>query len=642
MVNGERESATEGASPLAFAVQSGRCFGWFHAARGDRRGTGIVLCRPMGYEAICSYAAYTQIAHLLATLGFDVIRFDYLGVGDSTGDDGDAHQVAGWIDSVQGAAAELRRLASISQLVLFGTRLGAALAVQAALRMNGEVDGLVLWAPCATGRGFVREQRAASAGRLLGKNNLPTTDIEALGHFYSAQTVADLDALDCLNIPAVPARKVLVLGRDDMPHEGPLPGRYRALGADTSYALVGGYASVMAEPREALLPDATLAVLTGWLAQAYPARVARSDVAARGAKAARTAEWMHNGIHETSCRFGAGQLFGILSTPAAIPADEERSETAVVMLNVGGNYHIGPNRMYVRLARSLATHGYSAFRLDLPGIGDSDGGSGFSLGSLYTRDSSEEVRAALDWLESRGCKRFILAGICSGSFVAFQAALADPRVQGQILMNSRQLESDIDGKAAEWQGAMRSYYKSTDFYRRALFRADVYPRLLRGEIDVMGIAHRFVSVIRARATQACKDLLQTSFREDDLLAKVKKLGARGVHTLVVMAAQDDGRDYVEYHFGKCGRRLRGDKHFEMMLVEDSDHTFSGMASQREVIAAVQLHLVNTGPAPTKTTPASDSQAIEELDLPVDGGPVVAKAQVAVSAVAAQVKALSSL
>ncbi|MDB5966894.1 MAG: hypothetical protein JWQ72_3394 [Polaromonas sp.] len=592
-----------GAVPLTFAVDRGHCFGWFHAAQGPSRQTGIVLCRPVGYEAICAYGSYTQLAEALAAEGFDVIRFDYQGTGDATGDDADPDRVPSWIASIIAAAAELRRRAHITALSLFGVRLGVTLAVEAAVRMGG-VDTLVAWAPCGGGRAFVRELRAASLGRALATGDAAPGDMEALGYRYSVQTVAALQGLDTVNPRSAPARRALVIGRDDMPAEGPMPSSWRQAGVDTAYAVVPGYAEMMAEPRESPLPPALLQLLKDWLGAAHPVRDGSMAATGTPAGEAVTAGWQDGKVRESTVRLGPAQLFGILSGPAYPAPEDRRADTAVLMLNVGGNYRIGPSRIYVRMARSLAALGYRALRLDLPGIGDSRTSEGFSMGGLYSKDFTQEVRGAIDFLAGAGCRKFFLLGICSGSFVAFQTALADERVTGQILMNSRLLEWQDPQQAGTWQGAMQSYYKSTNFYRRALLRPGVYSRLIRGQVDVAGIARRLGAVVAARLKRAVAELVLRSRADEGVLAKVKRLAARGTDTLMIIAAQDDGRDYVEYHFGSHGSRMHGHARFRMIIVENTDHTFSDLESQQFVIRAVTTHLealrdIGTPPSPAE-------------------------------------------
>src|SRR6202020_1242018 len=64
----------------------------------------------------------------------------------------------------------------------------------------------------------------------------------------------------------------------------------------------------------------------------------------------------------------SGPLFGVLTEPLA-----GRRELTGLLLNAGPQRRTGPNRMWVQIARSWAAQGVSTLRLDLAGIGDSEG-----------------------------------------------------------------------------------------------------------------------------------------------------------------------------------------------------------------------------------------------------------------------------
>jgi pimeloyl-ACP methyl ester carboxylesterase len=89
--------------------------------------------------------------------------------------------------------------------------------------------------------------------------------------------------------------------------------------------------------------------------------------------------------------------------------------------------------MHVRLARALATSGFSSLRFDFSGIGD----SGQRRDSLAFEESSvAEVREAMDYMaQSRGTKRFILMGLCSGADMSHLTAVEDGRVRGLVFID---------------------------------------------------------------------------------------------------------------------------------------------------------------------------------------------------------------
>ncbi|HSH89004.1 MAG TPA: alpha/beta fold hydrolase, partial [Ramlibacter sp.] len=452
-------AATDAPSPFVFEAAGSTCFAWFHAPRIPARGVGVVLCRPIGYEAMCTSQTYALLALRMASEGFAVLRFDYPGTGDSSGNDAQPDRVKAWQEGIIRAVAEVRRLGRVSSVALVGVRLGATLAAKAACELGG-VDSLVMWAPCTTGRSFARELRTANASRgVMPDEGVAEGDMEALGYLYTAQTLADFDRLDATDLPTAPAHHALIIGRDDMPAEGPLPARYRELGVAAEYCEWPGYAAMMNEPHKAVLDPHIVGHITNWLCRAHPARGTQGS---SGPALPTAIEFLDGDVRESPIGFGPGQsLFGILSEPLRVAGDDAGADFAVVMINVGANTHIGPNRLYTRVARELASNGYRCFRMDLTGMGDSRPDLGFSNDRLFSDASTADARAAIDMLSARGVRRFYLLGICSGSFVAFQTALADPRVIGQVLMNARLLEKRKGERAATWDNLMQEHYKST-------------------------------------------------------------------------------------------------------------------------------------------------------------------------------------
>ena len=222
---------TVAAAPIVFGAEQTRCFGWFHAPRGSSQGVGVVLCRPVGYEGTCAYETYTELAEKLAHAGFATIRFDYHGSGDSAGNDTDPDRVRAWLDSTKSAIDEVKRLGGVTRVALFGVRLGATLAVNAAAERGG-VDSVVMWAPCLTGRAFARELRVSRSRLSETADGAADDGFEALGYAYSAQTLKDLQTLDCQHLQLAPARRGLLIGRDDLPIEGPLPACSRNMGLE--------------------------------------------------------------------------------------------------------------------------------------------------------------------------------------------------------------------------------------------------------------------------------------------------------------------------------------------------------------------------------------------------------------------------
>jgi pimeloyl-ACP methyl ester carboxylesterase len=592
MAQTDASHSAPGAVPIAFGAAQTRCFGWYHAPGAPQRATGVVLCRPVGYEGTCAYETYTQLAERLAADGFAVIRFDYHGTGDSIGSDSDPDRVVAWQACISAALDEVQRLAGTPRLALFGVRIGATLATHVA-SVRGGVDSIVLWAPCASGRAFTRELRAA--GTLRAHTPRPGDaggdDLETMGTLYTAQTLQDLQALDGKPGSTLPAPRALFITRDDLPGAGPLPAAFREAGIDSTVVEWPGYAAMMAEPHELDVPTETLDGIVGWLRAGEPAG-AVPEPRAPGTDVPLQRDAVFGGVREIPLLFGHEHgLFGILAEPEVLDEAGGRAETAILMLNVGTNHRVGPNRLYVKMARAWAARGYRSLRFDLAGIGDSRSAAGYANTRLYSKGSTVDVGAAIERLTGLGVQRFILVGLCSGAYVAFQTALADPRVTGLVLINPRRLDWS-EGETL--QSAMQRSYKSSHYYRRAMFEPATYKRLIKGDIDVRGIAGRLATLTRVRAARAARRLLGQAPGEENVLANMRLLSERGTDILLIVAEEDDGLDYLEYHIGPRGRHMSGQPNFRMLMVAGADHTLSQTESQQHVIEAVREHLDHTG------------------------------------------------
>jgi dienelactone hydrolase len=133
---------------------------------------------------------------------------------------------------------------------------------------------------------------------------------------------------------------------------------------------------------------------------------------------------------EQALLLGPRRSLVAIVTESARPAAERPT---VVILNSGIIHRVGANRMSVTLARALAAQGHTVVRFDLSSIGDSEARSD---GRSPLEAALADIQEALDSLESsRGTRRVILAGLCSGADLALLHARRDPKVVGAVLLD---------------------------------------------------------------------------------------------------------------------------------------------------------------------------------------------------------------
>ena len=143
-------------TPMRLEVRGRELYVMHHAPARASRSHAVVLCNPFGQEAIRAHRFYRVLADRLAADGFDVVRFDYFGTGDSAGDDEDFDLLGALADTqflCEWVGANVRP----SQLSLAGLRLGASIAMLASARLRGRISSLVLLEPVVDGGAYVEQ-----------------------------------------------------------------------------------------------------------------------------------------------------------------------------------------------------------------------------------------------------------------------------------------------------------------------------------------------------------------------------------------------------------------------------------------------------------------------------------------------------
>ena len=144
-------------NPFFFGHSAHPLYGVYHPPQVAKQAPShaVLLCYPFGQEYMRAHRAYRQLASQLAKKGYHVMRFDYRGTGDSSGDLSDV-VFSDWLDDVGVATEELKDMTSASEMSVVGLRLGALVAATAAEKIP-DLSGLVLWDPIISGGAYQQE-----------------------------------------------------------------------------------------------------------------------------------------------------------------------------------------------------------------------------------------------------------------------------------------------------------------------------------------------------------------------------------------------------------------------------------------------------------------------------------------------------
>jgi len=571
--------------PLYFGPAGAGLFGWLHRPAAARAGgVGLVVCNPFGFEEVCAHRALRHLAMATAAAGVATLRFDYAGCGNSEGDEFGPGGLARWIRSIHEAADFLKRSSGVDRICLLGVRLGATLATLAAVERD-DVAGLVALAPVVTGRAYLRELTLlGGTPAKLHRDGL----LESAGFVLSSETSESLSRVDLRTLPKRPASHALIVKRDDLPGPADWAPALEALGAEVQVEAWPGYAGMVLDPQRAEVPVEIIDGVVAWL-RGWPPATALAAPPAAGAASMHSALSGPGGpapIRETAVRVDAGgsTLFGVLTV--GIDHDT-RGRPAVLMLNSGSVHHIGPNRLWVQLARQWAARGITVMRIDLSGIGDSPSRPGAEENVVYSAHAAQDIAAALAFLRDHaGAGECHLVGLCSGAYHALKAAVAGQPLASSLMINPLTYfwhDGDQMNDLKEYE-----VFELMSKYRGKLFTLDPWAKLMRGQLEIRLIAQvvgrRLWNGVASRLLDAARRLRIPL--KHDLASELTAAARRGVRLQFVFAAQAPGFMLLRKQSGHAMQQLLKRQQASIDFVLDADHTFTRLEARERLVATL--------------------------------------------------------
>ena len=587
--------------PQSIYFDSGdfRLFGWLHTPPASAGGLGLVICKPFGYEAICAHRALRVIAERAAAAGIPALRFDYVNSGDSEDLEPGLDQISAWTQDIVSAIEALKQRTRVRRVCVLGVRLGAMLAVLAARQTS--VDALILIAPTVSGHRYLREFKAtrlaSTMRREQSRSRAATVETKAVetredsqmevaGFAISAATVASLDKVELLTLTRPPAPRMLILDARGFAAARTWASKLGASDVRLIYKeLAGPMEMVMTAPQFGIGGQEVVSAVQAWLQELSEEGAphlravdqARSAAVFRDEPLSSPDGW----VREAPVMIPADvALFGILTRPRP----EESRRRAVILLNAAADYHIGPGRMYVSLARGWARHGYFVLRLDLAGLGDSATRAGQADDVVFTDGALEDIRAAIHFLRTQhGIRDITVAGLCSGAYHALRAAMEGLPVNRILMVNPLNFISDKDAEHSELK--LAEVIRGPNRYRERLFSFRHWSLLLRGRVSVWRILTIYLQRLTLALESGARDLLRALHVRlaRDLGRELERIAARGVSMVFVFARGEPGFELLKLQAGSALSRLG--TQCRIHIIDSGDHIF-GRSGPRSILESI--------------------------------------------------------
>jgi pimeloyl-ACP methyl ester carboxylesterase len=317
------------------------------------------------------------------------------------------------------------------------------------------------------------------------------------------------------------------------------------------------------------VPDRALDEITEWFRDW---RVAAASPAARASRAAHAVAVAAGAgkCQERTVRFGPGdRLFGVLDSPA----DDTGHAPAIVLFNTGTEYHVGPHRLYVPLAREWAARGHLVLRFDLGGIGDSEPPPDMAGNVAYPGRMLDDACEAIAFVRKQSPRRrVIVAGLCSGGWLSFLAAREGLAVDAIVSINPPLFLRD-GAAGAQWvlDG------DDLERYQQSIRDPAKWIKALRGGASYATFTRVIASALRqfaVRVNGVVGDAIPNGLAKD-----LSAIAGRKIRSLFIFSRGDDGLEYFQLHAQPALRRAGVRDFVQHVVVEGAGHTFRPRAAQ---------------------------------------------------------------
>ncbi len=578
------------ARPLYFESGRESLFGWLHLPPENHAfDLGIVICKPFGYESICADGSIRAFADACASAGAAVLRFDYTGTGDSSGRDTERDEIAQWLADIGAAMAALRSHTRLTRIGLLGVRFGALLANMLAAQ-DSSVDLVISVSPVVNGRRYVRELRAfqVTSSSDAGGEVEVDSGIEVTGFRLSQASIDRLGTVDLHRCGHRAPSDTLILDRSDLPVAKSWVDAVEALGTKVDYRHLPGLLEMIDTPHAARVPEKCVAAILEYL----------TNLRSRLPQPAR----IPSTVKDCTASMQLAAENGLQLLERALFLDEKRTLFAIctelqrhcqsslqpgaghgiIMLNCGATSHIGPNRMYVDLARRWAARGYCVMRMDLAGLGDSAPRAGQAPNEVYPAHALDDVAAAIAYLRrERDVQNITLAGLCSGAYHSLRSALSNPHVDTVLLINPLTFYWKQGSKLSDLQDA--EVVRNPGIYAKRVLSRKSWGDVFAGRVNLWRILLIYLRRPLLTLNSKLRDLSRKLHIRlpYDLGWELRALASRGVRIVFFFARDDVGRDLLLLQGGSVVKSNQG--HCRVHIIEDADHIFSQRTARRKLV-----------------------------------------------------------
>jgi hypothetical protein len=542
--------------------------------------TGIIIISPMGPEYMYCYRTIKCLSNKLASQGFYTLRYDPVGMGNSSSDLHDTNIVEKWIATPSKLSEHFLKACGLKDIIFIGLRSGC-LILSELLKLE-KARGAVYWYPYTNGKVWVRDLSLVDS--MLNINSDDPALIDGGGYPLTSQAQDRISQVN-LNQSSFKLLENILLIEDSKS----LPNKKLAAiledGQKLEKLALPGMKEMLQQATHSIVPQSNLDAITQWM-EKYG-----GVIETQHQEYSDNFDYCYQSNHFVEKELvipGDKQLFGIFSEPK-----NSNYESILILSNAGSGHHVGPNRLNTDIARQAAELNMASYRFDFGHLGESTHDNGERDNHPYLGTSAEDVVEVINFLSKCYQKNIILVGLCSAGHNFFHAALAsDCKNLSQLIVinpltfyyqkgnsifspqdSSLQIKGLYESKQALKQQSLSTIFSDKKIIINIIKYVVFY---------TMGILRNTLLRLLSKLGLSPRDQLDKDFF---------KLKEKNIQLVFLCSDTDPGYHVIRNQAPVFTSRYKSAIHLDISKMFDSDHTFSSAKSRQQLIKLLMKKLV---------------------------------------------------
>ncbi len=553
-------------------------FFWHHLPTGNNKNAAVIIISPVGPEYMSCHRSIKLLAEKIALSGIHCIRYDPIGMGNSSGNLDDSGIWEKWVNSPQKLQHYLKNKFNISSIILTGLRSGCLILSD--VIKTTQIKTAVFWYPQVKGTAYMRSIQLLDSVLYKTPNTLEAEIMEGGGYPVSNELQDKIRGINLLSGYSHCLKKALIIENKHSEEKSSLHQSMLAASIKTDSVYLDDLDNMIKQVTLSEIPHSSIHFIQNWLAQLNMAQITEpynNDITISDYI---DTDYKESVIHINSKR----KIFGVLTTP-----NNNENNRLVIFANTGAAHHAGPNHIHVDVARTLVKYGVSTFRMDISNLGDSANNYEIDPPEEYPPDAAADINIAIDYINKNlPNKSIILCGISAGAHNIFHAALnsSSKKLCKIIMINPETYYYNAEHtllSSSNPQAEIDQLY-----YQKQVLNYKKWLSLLTQPKKMYNIlSFIFFFTVKKIQSLILKVLNLINIKIKTVLEKdIQRLGDKNIAITLIYSEDDPGHQILVSQAARTVKKHQQNNLYSSIQILNADHTFSSISSRQDLYKAI--------------------------------------------------------